>query len=79
MQIKTEDMVVNGGVSVGLQCGVVLGPGNRVTERILVRIEQNTRGVVVPCAPIRVQSKDVWPNDALDVKVRWQCWSRRLC
>jgi hypothetical protein len=31
MEIKTEDTVVNGGVSVELQGGV-LGLGNRVTE-----------------------------------------------
>ena len=40
MEVKTEDGVdINGGVSVELQRGAgVVGSGNRVAERILIRV-----------------------------------------
>jgi len=57
----------------------VVGRGDTVALSVLVRVQKDATGVVVPRTPIRVQSEDVRPNDALDVKVRWPRWRRGGC
>jgi hypothetical protein len=57
----------------------VVGRGDAVAVSVLVRVQKDATGVVVPRTPIRVQSEDVRPNDALDVKVRWPRWRRGGC
>ena len=84
MKIEAKDMVelrIDGsGVPVELGRGGsghgsgerrVVGREDGVAEGVFVRVQQDAGGVVVPRTSIRVQSEDVWSNDALDVKVRW--------
>jgi len=80
MRIETEEKVklrIDGeGVPVDLQrnCGGGsgscerggVGRGDRVAESILIRVQQDARGVVVPCTSMRVQNEDVWSDDALE-------------
>ena len=89
MRIEAEDEVklrIDGeGVPVELQrCNS--GGGRGGCERgvvgrgwSLIRVQQDARGVVVPYTSMRVQSEDVWSDDALDVKVRLTHRSRGGC
>ena len=94
MEIEAKDMVklcIDGGrvpVELGRrrrggsgsgERGVVGRRGDGVAESVFVRIQQDAGGVVVPGTSIRVQSEDVWSDDALDVKVRWTHRSRGGC
>jgi hypothetical protein len=44
-----------------------------VAQGILIRVQQDARGVVVSYTSIRVQREDVWANDALNVEVSRPC------
>ena len=68
----------SGGGGGGWERGVV-GRGDGMAKRVLIRVQQDARGVVVPCTSMRVQSEDVWSDDALDVKVGSTHRSRGGC
>ena len=76
-KIKVELRIDESRIPVERRCssgdggeGGVVGLGDGVAESILVRIQQGTRGEVVPCTTIRMESEDVWSDDALDVEMR---------
>jgi hypothetical protein len=81
MEVETEDRVKIGvEVDVDMRVPVelkrfgrrtVLGKRDGMTKGIFVRVQQNSRGVVVPSTPIRVQSQDIGSNHSFDVKVCW--------
>jgi hypothetical protein len=88
VEVKAEDRVEHpldgDGIPVELRGGGgrsggrrdVVGRGDAVAVSVLVGVQKDATGVVVPRTPIRVQSEDVWPNDALDIKVCWPRWRR---
>jgi hypothetical protein len=85
-EVKVELRINEGRVPAGRRCGSggggergVMGGGDGVTESVLIRIQQDARGEAVLCTTIRVESEDVWSDDALDVKVRWTHRNRGGC
>jgi len=74
MRVEVEDKgelrIDGGGVPIELQwrssaiavvvAREVSSDGDRVTDSVLIRVQQDARGVVVPCPSMRVQNEDVW-------------------
>lgn len=55
----------------GLQLGLRYRAGNRMPERIFVRVQEDAYLIVVSCTAVGMEGQDVGSNYFFDVEVSW--------